>query len=302
MTDPVRDRLTVLASEKNVSGYERLADAVDGDAYYWSSVNPDTYPGYDAKLAGMAQAVHDHDGHLDRARGAGLRRTQIGGTTTVPRKNGRTLLEECAAAYSSSPDAIGLISWNEFSENSYLEPSVHYGTRYLDVAAKCNAAGAREISDAVSDKSDNTDSSSPGRGLATGLFVAPSRSRAWSSCSCRRAAEPRARDRRRPPRGVMRPRPRLWGFVCATRRIAAVSRVPSAHLRTCRAPKAPPRDGAVRHATREVDDVRLVGLDQARDALGPVERRAHEHAAPAPPAIAPPMIWRSIDADPHRST
>src|SRR5439155_8782683 len=146
MTDPVRDTLTVLASEKNVSGYERLVDAVDGDAYYWSSVNPDTFPGYEAKLAGMAKAVHDHDGIWIAPAAPGFDAHAIGGTSTVPRKDGRTLLEECAAAYGSSPDAIGLISWNEFSENSYIEPSVHYGTRYRDVAAKCNAAGAREIS------------------------------------------------------------------------------------------------------------------------------------------------------------
>lgn len=169
MTDPVRDRLTVLASERNVGGYERLVDAVDGDAYYWSSVNPDTYPGYDAKLAGMAQAVHDHHGIWIAPAAPGFDAHAIGGTTTVSRKDGRTLLRECAAAYSSSPDAIGLISWNEFSENSYIEPSVHYGKRYLDVTAQCTATGERDIRGAASD----ADSSAPGRGIASGLFVAP---------------------------------------------------------------------------------------------------------------------------------
>ena len=172
MTDPVRDRLTVLASERNVSGYERLVDAVDGDAYYWSSVNPDTYPGYDEKLAGMAQAVHDHHGIWIAPAAPGFDAHAIGGTTTVGRKDGATLLRECAAAYSSSPDAIGLISWNEFSENSYIEPSVHYGKRYLDVTAQCNSTGTRVISDPQL-AGDGADSSAPGRGIATGLFVAP---------------------------------------------------------------------------------------------------------------------------------
>ena len=36
----------------------------------------------------------------------------------------------------SSPDAIGLISWNEFSENSHIEPSENYDHRYLNVLAK----------------------------------------------------------------------------------------------------------------------------------------------------------------------
>ena len=76
MTDPVRDRLTVLASERNVSGYERLVDAVDGDAYYWSSVNPDTYPGLrrEARRNGTGGPRPPRD--LDRPCGAGLRRTR----------------------------------------------------------------------------------------------------------------------------------------------------------------------------------------------------------------------------------
>ena len=42
---------------------------------------------------------------------------------------------------------LGLISWNEFSENSYVEPSKHYGYQSLDVlAAPCGripASGRR---------------------------------------------------------------------------------------------------------------------------------------------------------------
>ena len=38
-------------------------------------------------------------------------------------------------ALASIPDAIGLISWNEFSENSHVEPSRKYGLRYLHVLA-----------------------------------------------------------------------------------------------------------------------------------------------------------------------
>jgi Glycosyl hydrolase family 99 len=173
VTDPVRGQLTVLASEKNVRGYERLADAVDGDAYYWSSVNPDTFPGYATKLAGMAQAIHDRHGLWIAPAAPGFDAHAIGGTTNVPRSDGRTLLQECATAYSSSPDVIGLISWNEFSENSYIEPSVQYGTRYLDVTARCKALAAQDDPVLASDASDTTDSSSPGSGLRTGLLVAP---------------------------------------------------------------------------------------------------------------------------------
>ena len=57
----------------------------------------------------------------------------IGGTQVVERKDGATLRQEMNAALQSAPDAVGLISWNEFSENSYVEPSRNYGRRYLDV-------------------------------------------------------------------------------------------------------------------------------------------------------------------------
>ena len=33
---------------------------VDGNAYYWSSVNPDTFPGYPEKLIEMGEAVHEN--------------------------------------------------------------------------------------------------------------------------------------------------------------------------------------------------------------------------------------------------
>jgi hypothetical protein len=65
----------------------------------------------------------------------------------VERKGGETLRREYNAAASSSPDAIGLISWNEFSENSYIEPSQRYGARYLQVLADIRGTKAPKISD-----------------------------------------------------------------------------------------------------------------------------------------------------------
>jgi hypothetical protein len=60
----------------------------------------------------------------------------ISGTTVVDRYNGKTFRNEINAAMASSPDAIGIISWNEFSENSYIEPSQKYGTQYLDILSQ----------------------------------------------------------------------------------------------------------------------------------------------------------------------
>ncbi len=131
----VRGRVLLLASEGSVGGYEAVADLVDGDAYYWSSVNPDTYRDYPEKLAAMGQAVHAHRGLWIAPAAPGFDARLVGGTTVVPRRDGETLRRELEAASSSSPDAIGLISWNEFSENSHVEPSRRYGTTSLEVLA-----------------------------------------------------------------------------------------------------------------------------------------------------------------------
>jgi hypothetical protein len=50
----------------------------------------------------------------------------------VDRRNGETLRSEWQAAEASAPDAIGIISWNEYSESTQIEPSADLGTRYLD--------------------------------------------------------------------------------------------------------------------------------------------------------------------------
>jgi hypothetical protein len=39
-------------------------------------------------------------------------------------------------ALQSLPDAIGLISWNEFSENSHIEPSQDHGNLYLKLLSE----------------------------------------------------------------------------------------------------------------------------------------------------------------------
>lgn len=142
-----REQLLILASERNVKGYSRLADLVDGNAYYWSSVNPDTYPGYPEKLSAMGEAVHANGGLWIAPAAPGFDARLIDGETVVERKDGQTLQIQISAAMQSSPDAIGLISWNEFSENSHIEPSVNYGRRYLDVLMDVRDVPIPEVRD-----------------------------------------------------------------------------------------------------------------------------------------------------------
>ncbi len=139
-----RGQLLILASEKNVQGYQRLAKLVDGDAYYWSSVNPDTNSGHVEKLKSMAEAIHQNNGIWIAPAAPGFDSRLLGGTTVVDRKNGATLRTELQAALQSTPDAIGLISWNEFSENSHVEPSQNYGDQSLKVLAEARSAASEQ--------------------------------------------------------------------------------------------------------------------------------------------------------------
>jgi Glycosyl hydrolase family 71 len=133
VTQSRRVHLLILASERNLAGYQKLAGSVDGNAYYWSSVNPDTNSGYGSKLSQMGKAVHQNGGIWIPPAAPGFDARLIGGTTVVDRKNGDTFRAQIATAMASSPDALGIISWNEFSENSYIEPSQMYGHTYLNI-------------------------------------------------------------------------------------------------------------------------------------------------------------------------
>jgi phospholipase C len=140
VTGARRDGLLILASERNIEGYRRLAGLVDGDAYYWASVNPATYPDHRGKLEQLGAAVHELGGIWIPPAAPGFDARLVGGTSVVERDGGSTLREELDAAAASDPDAVGLISWNEFSENTHVEPSVRHGSRYLDVVADVRSA------------------------------------------------------------------------------------------------------------------------------------------------------------------
>ena len=163
-----RDKLLLLASERNADDYARKASAVDGDAYYWSSVNPRTYPSYPTKLRELSDAVHSRGGLWIAPAAPGFDARMIGGTKIVARDNGATLRRELDAASRSNPDAFGLISWNEFSENSHVEPSRRYGRRALQVLADVRHARVPAAPEVDSSEPGPSDASS-GVPLAAGL-------------------------------------------------------------------------------------------------------------------------------------
>ena len=131
VTSPLRKSMLVLATEKSPEGYQRVAPYFDGNAYYWSSVDPQQNSRHQARLDAMASTVHKSGGLWIAPFTPGFDARLVGGSREVPRRDGETLRLTYNAAVSSSPDALGLISWNEFSENSHVEPSERYGDSAL---------------------------------------------------------------------------------------------------------------------------------------------------------------------------
>ena len=150
---PIRDDVQVLGSEKDVEGYNRIADVVEGDAYYWSSVDPARDGGFAEKLRQLGDAVHSRGGLWTAPFSPGFDARLVGGSRTVDRRDGATLQKEYSAAVASSPDLLGLISWNEFSENTHVEPSANLGNRYLDVLSELAESPAPAAGELAQDSS-----------------------------------------------------------------------------------------------------------------------------------------------------
>lgn len=135
MTARTDDLLHVLASAKSPEEYRRTASVMDGDAYYWSSADPRT-DWYRDRLADIAKEVRADRGLWFAPAVAGFDARQLGGERVVPRAGGATLEAAMESARTTDPDAVAVISWNEFSENSHIEPSQNYGTQELEALAR----------------------------------------------------------------------------------------------------------------------------------------------------------------------
>jgi hypothetical protein len=141
------ERLFILGMEKEPAAYRRVSSLFQGNAYYWSSVDPLRTPGYATKLRDFSEVVHRGRGLWIAPAAPGFDARLVGGSRVIPRRNGQTLRLEMNAALGSSPDAIGLISWNEYSENSEVEPSRAYRATALTVVATIEHAKAPRIAD-----------------------------------------------------------------------------------------------------------------------------------------------------------
>lgn len=126
------NRAYLLAASKSVAGYQRVAGIVDGEAYYWSSADPRSRQ-TPAKLDAMSRAVHQSGGIWFAPAAPGFDGRTLGHTRIIPREGGSTFRLSLEAAFASHPDAVGVISWNEWSENTYIEPGRRYGAQELNL-------------------------------------------------------------------------------------------------------------------------------------------------------------------------
>jgi hypothetical protein len=155
------DRAYLLAASKSVAGYERLANHVDGEAYYWSSADPSS-PATLAKLTAMSKAVHARHALWIAPASGGFDGRTLGGTRVIARDQGQTLIHSLNNAFATAPDGIGVISWNEWSENTYIEPGRKYGNEELVVLQNYlrnqgrNVAGVDAASDSPSPAGGNS--------------------------------------------------------------------------------------------------------------------------------------------------
>ena len=161
------DRILLLGSERSGASYAARAGLFDGDAYYWSSPDPLKTPGYQSRLQTIANAVRVDSGIWIAPAAPGFDARLVGGTSTVSRRDGATFRAAWAGAVRTKPDAIGIISWNEFSENSQIEPSETYASEYLRITAAltgqptASASAAPSIEGAVDPGVDSSSELTP---------------------------------------------------------------------------------------------------------------------------------------------
>lgn len=130
-----RPHLLLLGDETTTS-WGRDAASLDGTGYYWSSQDPWRNPQSGSQIASLARQVHAA-GKAWFAPFTGGYNTQLGGgSSCVPRNGVRTLDAVWRLNVGSRPQGWFGISWNEFVENTYLEPSVTYGRTYLNEIAR----------------------------------------------------------------------------------------------------------------------------------------------------------------------
>ena len=118
--------------DENWRTWAAHAQYFDADQYYWSSQNPYQNPRSFLQLQRLAKLVRAGGKRWFAPFAPGFDAQLLGeGHGCVPRRDGQTLRTLYQGNARSSPDAMLLISWNEVSEGTYVEPLQRWRERYL---------------------------------------------------------------------------------------------------------------------------------------------------------------------------
>jgi len=140
---PYRSRLTLVGDEHGLAEWNRgVSDVFDGDGWYWSEEDPYSNARAFTVLVALAGRLHSQHKLWFSPLSGGYNKSSFGiGGKCVPRRGGQTLRLLYAGNKRSNPDGWMLISWNEYYENTYAEPSLRYGTQTLDLLRHLRATG-----------------------------------------------------------------------------------------------------------------------------------------------------------------
>jgi hypothetical protein len=127
----VGTRLFLIGDDTNTS-WSRESRYLSGASWYWSSQDPYDNPRSGTQLRDLASQVHAAGKLWFAPFAPGFDAALNGHAACTPRDGTATLRTIWQMNRQSRPDAWFGISWNEFVENTYIEPSLAYGSATLD--------------------------------------------------------------------------------------------------------------------------------------------------------------------------
>jgi hypothetical protein len=123
-----------LLGDETATSWPNDGQYLDGTSYYWSTQDPWSNSRAGSAVSQLATLVKADGKRWFAPFIAGYNKQLMGGSC-VERRGTQTLAQLWKINSQTRPDGWFGISWNEFVENTYLEPSKRYGTMYLDALA-----------------------------------------------------------------------------------------------------------------------------------------------------------------------
>ncbi len=119
-----------LVGDETAASWPRDQPYLNATSYYWSSENPWTNGRAQSDIVALGAEVHASGKNWFSPFIPGYDKQLVGGSC-VPRDGVATMQKVWAINSASHPEGWFGISWNEFVENTYLQPSLRYGAQYL---------------------------------------------------------------------------------------------------------------------------------------------------------------------------